>query len=585
MSEPIVAPHPQGKTPGIRPVLPSQSCDTENCEMALQIGVFFDGTGNNMYLDQPSQSDSNVARLFRAYPDKWEEGLYPVYVPGLGTPFPDIGEAKGLRTGAGFAAGGDGRINYGLLFVLNAIHRAVSSNQPLFTVDTIQALCRNGKRQFNAKYGYAPLPGNDAAALQKIGMSTSGGLLRGNGAGDTQRTAFLNTWSAKIAERVRNPKVKPRLKEISLDVFGFSRGAAEARVFCTWLLQAMPGGKLCGVPATIRFLGIFDSVASVGWPHSALGGDWTDGHLDWASAANLQIPSEVKNCVHYMAMHENRAAFPVDSVRRPGGALPGNCKEYMSPGMHSDVGGGYSPKSQGRGPDALDSQKLSQVPLGLMYNAARDAQVPVNRSIAGRGASDPFVIDAKLLTAHSDFMRQCGGPKPIRDWLLPYLAFRYQYRSNYPYQDFQFRASKKDMDDLLGANKTLIADIEALEATDTLGKKVADAVIGGISQGALGHGREVAKLAPEAREILRRMKEYPSFLSLNQSAMAHLFINYAHDSYAGFRPYDELTAWGWDYIPGSWEPQGYLHYRRYYHGDNNALAQLSPTEDSSAQVA
>src|SRR5690606_13259971 len=105
------------------------------------------------------------------------------------------------------------------------------------------------------------------------------------GVGDTQRNAFLTLWAGKIAERVLDSETKPKLTEIFIDVFGFSRGAAQARVFCNWLLQLMPDGKLCGVPATIRFLGIFDTVASVGLPTSTpLVGSWTDGHLDWASA-------------------------------------------------------------------------------------------------------------------------------------------------------------------------------------------------------------------------------------------------------------------------------------------------------------
>src|SRR5690606_18393208 len=220
------------------------ACAPEQCEMALNLGLFFDGTGNNWWWKEAGQSDtqkdrqkdSNVYRLFTAWPDEPLEGYYPMYVPGVGTPFPDIGELDESSSGMGFGAGGDGRLNFGLLHVLNSVHRAVSNNAPLFQPDTVQALCRNGKRAFSPKAGYMPLAERgDAEALQKVGMGTSGGLLRGGGVGDTQRIAFLTLWAGKIAERVLDPETKPKLTEIFIDVFGFSRGAAQARVFCNWL--------------------------------------------------------------------------------------------------------------------------------------------------------------------------------------------------------------------------------------------------------------------------------------------------------------------------------------------------------------
>ena len=91
---------------------------------------FFDGTGNNQdWVEDGAQAtqlqrrkDSNVARLFRAYPSKPSKGYFRAYVPGVGTPFSDIGEAQSRSMGAAFGAGGDGRINFGLLHVINAVH-------------------------------------------------------------------------------------------------------------------------------------------------------------------------------------------------------------------------------------------------------------------------------------------------------------------------------------------------------------------------------------------------------------------------------------------------------------------------------
>lgn len=73
----VVAAHPLGATPGIKPVHPQIEPQVHSCERALNIGVFFDGTGNNQDWVEPEhgqtqlqrQKDSNVSRLFQAYKD------------------------------------------------------------------------------------------------------------------------------------------------------------------------------------------------------------------------------------------------------------------------------------------------------------------------------------------------------------------------------------------------------------------------------------------------------------------------------------------------------------------------------------
>jgi hypothetical protein len=152
MSDPnltSVPAHPVGPTPGISPVSLSKAPQPHLCEMALHIGVFFDGTGNNQdWVEEGTrgtqlqrQKDSNVARLFRAYRDAPDDGYFRAYIPGVGTPFDEIGEAEPRSLGAAFGAGGDGRINFGLLHVVNAIHRTVSPNGRLYAQEaTVRAL-------------------------------------------------------------------------------------------------------------------------------------------------------------------------------------------------------------------------------------------------------------------------------------------------------------------------------------------------------------------------------------------------------------------------------------------------------------
>lgn len=40
-----------------------------SCQVRLRVGFFFDGTGNNLDADVGTDEHSNVARLFKAYPD------------------------------------------------------------------------------------------------------------------------------------------------------------------------------------------------------------------------------------------------------------------------------------------------------------------------------------------------------------------------------------------------------------------------------------------------------------------------------------------------------------------------------------
>jgi Uncharacterized alpha/beta hydrolase domain (DUF2235) len=156
---------------------------------------------------------------------------------------------------------------------------------------------------------------------------------------------------------------------ISIAIFGFSRGATEARAFVRRLIKTKCESTESGLiwqapngertPVRIKFMGLFDTVASVGGPTL---------HLDWAS--ELAIPPEIESCVHYVAAHEVRQAFPLDSVRVDR-TYPGNCEEVVYPGVHSDVGGGYAPDEQGR------SNRLSRIPLRHMLADALRAGVPL----------------------------------------------------------------------------------------------------------------------------------------------------------------------------------------------------------------
>jgi hypothetical protein len=556
--------------------------------MPLHIGIFFDGTGNNQDWKEPTASstqlqrekDSNVARLYRSYRDDPLEGYYRAYVPGVGTPFDRIGEMEPRGLGAACGAGGDGRINFGLLHVINSIHQSVSPGMRKYAeLDTVLALCRNGVRGARVDRGdRQDQPGlanpRDEAALRAVNMDQTGGLLLSSTGEAPQRTRFFKRACRQIAEKAAQHN-KPKITEIFIDVYGFSRGATAARTFTNWLLELFEGDKLCGITTKIRFLGLFDTVASVGVPASS---GLAEGHLSWADAPWLRISDKVNNCVHYVAMHENRASFPVELVRQ-NGVLPSKCHEYMLPGMHSDVGGGYTPSEQGKGPNRLNEEKLSQLPLELMLNASLAAKVPLQAVTAKIGQFDPFKVGANVRKAYEDFMSPRQTEQQIRDWMFEFITWRYQNADKHDQLAWYQRADKSDRDDVMGATRELQQDIHAFKVIDDNPSAVKWPEDMQDLEVRMALSR-ITGLAKEARAIYDRLKTSKPV----DTTAAHLFDEFAHDSFAGFRPYDEVKFMGVDILPGSWEPEGYLRWRRRYEGDDRQLTML-PKQDKSTRVA
>lgn len=376
-----------------------------SCDKDIFIGIFFDGTNNNKYRDTPGHGHSNVARLYEVFPGTHATQTLPtfrsvpkkdippdtpylpaaipasdrpyyrkIYVPGLGTPHPDIldsGQGTEKTLGLSTAYHGQERLDWALLQFVNQVHAAIFS-APLEPVVKLDSL-------FKAQTGSAgssPAKAEDSASarLSTFVRQNTKAYLR------SDFEALLDSYRRRLdTALVPRRQNKPKLRKIRLSVFGFSRGATKARAFVN-LLQQLVGHDLCGISIQVDFLGVFDTVASVGLPHGVppLAGMANDGHWAWAKEDALTVPDHVRRCVHLVAAHEVRGSFPLDSVCK-GAHLPSNCKEIVYPGVHSDVGGGYPPEDQGRclGQGAVgDALKLSQIPLAQMLREARMGGVP-----------------------------------------------------------------------------------------------------------------------------------------------------------------------------------------------------------------
>ena len=141
-----------------------------------------------------------------------------------------------------------------------------------------------------------------------------------------------------ILSKKRNPNVR----SITFDVFGFSRGATASRIFVQQTLDPNSLSYLkvylqrvldlnISKKVSIRFMGLFDTVSSVG----------IDVAYDPSKQINLMIPNNVKTVIHLVAANEYRRYFPLTTVSSAH-HLGKSCMEYVLPGAHSDIGGGYA---------------------------------------------------------------------------------------------------------------------------------------------------------------------------------------------------------------------------------------------------
>jgi hypothetical protein len=261
--------------------------------------------------------------------------------------------------------------------------------------------------------------------------------------------------------------------------------------------------------------------------------------------------------------------------------------------MHSDVGGGYSPTDQGRGPHGKDSEKLAQIPLNDMFDAAVAAKVPLNKKLAVEQSGwDCFEVAPSLREAFNAFFDANGrGDRLLKDCLMDYLSWRIRARDAYATLPVTLRASADDREDLVGANRTLINDLATVQAWNTIDQRLADArkartllnqnarQIRALEEEKGNLASEMADLSSTASEVVARAQAWRAMSDAEQN----MFANYCHDSYAGFKPYDAPIVGGID-APRTWEPEGYLRYRTRYEGTDKRLTQFVPAQGRTETV-
>lgn len=193
-----------------------------------------------------------------------------------------------------------------------------------------------------------------AALPNRLGQRVSNALQAGiegfSGMGFAERIDQAMGWVGSMVREHPDAAV-------DLQLFGFSRGAAEAIHLVNVLNDRDERGKhgFADAKLKIRFVGLFDPVASIGVP----GNGWDPG-------ARLELHADhVEVVVSLIAQAEVRSLFDLQSIRIPPRESRGpysvsmgdwfefrkRClfpspkwEEWVMPGVHSDVGGGYGPE-------------------------------------------------------------------------------------------------------------------------------------------------------------------------------------------------------------------------------------------------
>lgn len=310
--------------------------------IVLRIGMFFDGTGNNL------GNSAVTERCRRDDRELLDERTLAETVAHCA--------AYGYRDGVSpDDSYGNAASNVALLY-------------ELYRDDSIRRLGPAERRAALAVYleGIGTRSGgSDSVVGSASGLGETGVLER------VRQSAMAIRYQL---DRLCKGNPDLQISRIEFDLFGFSRGAAAARHFANEVLKDQGGVLQASLNARVpgfasdfswartrlNFIGLFDCVAAIVAPQS---GDWSP--LDKLNpGVNLYLPPGCAGqVVQLVARDERRWNFALNSVRS--GALAAGQtqhREIVLPGVHSDLGGGYPALMEER--LLLGRPRVSQVPLG-----------------------------------------------------------------------------------------------------------------------------------------------------------------------------------------------------------------------------
>lgn len=153
-----------------------------------------------------------------------------------------------------------------------------------------------------------------------------------------------------------------------------------------------------------------------------------DGHSGWGG--KMAIPHMVEEVRHFIAAHELRNSFPVDSVSVIDDGMvvkPAHFYESVYPGVHSDVGGSYRPGEGAR--STKGSAKLGLIPLHSMYQLAQSAGVPLLARTAWRALqAGDFEIDPDMVELYNYYQAKVRGISNLGPLMHAHMSLYYAWR-------------------------------------------------------------------------------------------------------------------------------------------------------------
>jgi hypothetical protein len=376
--------------------------------ITLRIGVFFDGTGNNL---ANAAVTEKCRRDDLTLLDERTLGEVVDYCRAHGF---GGSESNGFFTQTPDNSYGNAPSNVARLF-------------DLYQDDATRSLTKD-ERSASIKVYLEGIGTSSGEADSLYGQVT--------GQGDTGILARVQQSPAEISEQLRqllrnSPELQ--IEGIEFDIFGFSRGAAAARHFANELLKPQ-GGVLAQVfnssspglfgsfewatHTCINFIGLFDTVAAVLDP---LNGDYSPAdHLN--PGINLYLPPGcARKVLQLTARDEKRWNFALNRV------APDH-QEISLPGAHSDIGGGYRPLM------------LERLVLSRPLSSTVPANTPPEQTHASRetwrqyhqwkalGLPDEALKEPKVWPSRKPVFHERGFKRPPEDVVYGLLSIERQVR-------------------------------------------------------------------------------------------------------------------------------------------------------------
>jgi len=151
--------------------------------------------------------------------------------------------------------------------------------------------------------------------------------------------------------------------DTTIDIVGYSRGAAISRMFLHQIARDFedlkPNGKSLDSPPPVRFLGLFDTVASFGVP-------WNDKEREFT----VDIPEFVEHTFHAMALDETRETFGIERCLGNRNKIT----EAWFRGGHGDIGGNATYVDR---KGEKSNRERSDIALNWMLAKAKACGLPV----------------------------------------------------------------------------------------------------------------------------------------------------------------------------------------------------------------